>query len=99
MDKNSEATTNVKNAGKNKPVTIVASPKIVLNGEREKNDESESLLPSRRGGLSKKLANPRRKVQWNDKNGDKLVEVLEYQPSDVSDSDDEDSDSCICTIM
>ncbi|KAE9619200.1 hypothetical protein Lalb_Chr02g0150621 [Lupinus albus] len=41
----------------------------------------------------------RKKVQWNDKNGNKLVEVLEYEPSDVSDSENGVDDSCMCTIL
>ncbi|EXC24414.1 hypothetical protein L484_003722 [Morus notabilis] len=78
----------------------------LINGEREGGEEEEedsdcnSLLSPRRGGMSRKSDKIRRKVQWNDKNGNKLVEILEFEPSDVSDSDDdEDSDSCICTIM
>ncbi|KAL3648747.1 hypothetical protein CASFOL_005150 [Castilleja foliolosa] len=55
-------------------------------------DESQTLL-------SQKSEIPKKKVQWLDKNGDKLAEILEFQPSDVSDSDEDDSDSCICTIM
>ncbi|KAH7669755.1 ssDNA-binding transcriptional regulator domain-containing protein [Dioscorea alata] len=39
-----------------------------------------------------------RKVTWNDVNGNKLVEVLEFYPSDTSDSEDE-QDDCVCTIM
>ncbi|RZC87321.1 hypothetical protein C5167_041372 [Papaver somniferum] len=67
--------------------------------EDEKN-ESSSLLSPRKGGISKKRSKKtRRKVQWNDKDGDNLVEILEFQPSDSSDTDEEDSDSCICTIM
>ncbi|XP_057431230.1 uncharacterized protein LOC130724077 [Lotus japonicus] len=69
-----------------------------VNGEDD--SDSNSLLPPRRGGMSRNSDKTRLKVQWNDRNGNKLVEVLEYEPSDVSDSDDdEDSDSCICTIM
>lgn len=90
---------NVKNGSINKPLVSVESEKVELNGETEKDNETESLLPSRRGGLSKKSGKPRLKVQWNDKNGNKLAEVLEFQPSDDSDSDDEDSDSCACAIM
>ncbi|CAA2992611.1 Hypothetical predicted protein [Olea europaea subsp. europaea] len=78
---------------------IVESPKVILNEEIEGDDESRTLLPSKKGGLSKNKGKPRRKVQWLDKNGDKLAEVLEFQPSDMSDSDEEDSDSCICRIM
>ncbi|KAI3990814.1 hypothetical protein MKX01_011722 [Papaver californicum] len=67
--------------------------------ENEK-DESSSLLSPIKGGISKKRSKKiRRKVQWNDKDGNNLVEILEFQPSDSSDTDEEDSDSCICTIM
>ncbi|XP_050886292.1 uncharacterized protein LOC127091645 [Lathyrus oleraceus] len=69
-----------------------------VNGDDD--SDSHSLLPPRRGGMSRNSDKTRRKVQWNDKNGNKLAEVLEYEPSDVSDSEDDgDSDSCICTIM
>ncbi|KAI7744453.1 hypothetical protein M8C21_016584 [Ambrosia artemisiifolia] len=82
--------------------------KLIENGNQEKSgekvededDESKKLLLPNKGGLSKKSSrNKHRKVQWNDRNGYKLAEVLEYQPSDVSDSEDEDEDSCICNIM
>lgn len=73
--------------------------KLEDQADGEEDSESHSLLPPRRGGMSRKSDKIRRKVQWNDKNGNNLVEVLEFEPSDVSDSDDEDSDSCICTIM
>ncbi|KAJ0957961.1 putative light-harvesting complex-like protein OHP2 [Helianthus annuus] len=82
--------------------------KLIDNGNQEKggekvedeDDESKKLLLPNKGGLSKKKSgNKHRKVQWNDRNGYKLAEVLEYQPSDVSDSEDEDEDSCICNIM
>ncbi|KAL7177598.1 hypothetical protein ACSBR2_030872 [Camellia fascicularis] len=102
MDKNGKDCNNVKT----KPLVSVDSEKVEFNGERDKDNEAESLLPPRKGGLrkkggglSKKSGKPRRKVQWSDKIGNKLAEVLEFQPSDVSDSDDEDLDSCICTIM
>ncbi|KAK9137806.1 hypothetical protein Sjap_008400 [Stephania japonica] len=49
-----------------------------LNGVEE--EECSSLLSPRRGGMLEKPKRSRRKVQWNDKNGDKLVEVLEFQP-------------------
>lgn len=79
--------------------SVEALPNSVLNGGKDEDDESKALLPSRKGGLSKKIAKPKRKVQWNDTNGNKLTEVLEFEPSDASDSDDDDSDSCICRIM
>lgn len=71
-------------------------------GEGEDEDESATttlLLPPRRGGMAKTPKKKRGKVQWNDRTGNKLVEILEFQPSDASDSDDEDLDSCMCTIM
>lgn len=83
----------------NKPVASVDAEKIEDRANGEDDCDSHSLLPPRRGGLSRKSDKTRRKVQWNDRNGNKLVEVLEFVPSDDSDSDDEDSDSCICTVM
>ncbi|XP_073011682.1 uncharacterized protein [Typha latifolia] len=57
-------------------------------------EETNSLLPSAvNGGTQRKRQkNARRKVQWNDRNGNKLVEVVEFQPSDSSDSEDDSSD-------
>ncbi|ERN18952.1 hypothetical protein AMTR_s00067p00201450 [Amborella trichopoda] len=53
--------------------------------EREEDGELKSLLsPKRQGppekGLNRRL-NSNRKVQWNDFNGNKLVEVWEFEPS------------------
>ncbi|KAL1806403.1 hypothetical protein ACET3Z_029471 [Daucus carota] len=79
----------------------VESKTSLLDGDR-KEDEDETttlLVPPRRGGLSRKVEKSQRKVMWNDINGNKLAQVLEYQPSDASDSDDEESDSCLCRIM
>ncbi|XP_058209955.1 uncharacterized protein LOC131322600 [Rhododendron vialii] len=101
--KNGKECSNVKNCSESKPrVSVGDSEKVELNGEIHEDNETQSLLPPgppRRGGLSKKSGNPQRKVQWNDINGNKLAEVVIFQPSDVSDSDDEDSDSCMCAIM
>ncbi|KAL3507574.1 hypothetical protein ACH5RR_032956 [Cinchona calisaya] len=85
---------------KKENLTGVNTQNLALRGEKDECDESQLLLPSsNKGGLSKKSGKPRRKVQWNDKNGNKLAEVLEFQPSDASDSDDEESDACFCRIM
>ncbi|XP_019228296.1 PREDICTED: uncharacterized protein LOC109209480 [Nicotiana attenuata] len=71
-----------------------------VEASKDEDDETKALLlPCKKGGLSKDKGKPKRKVQWNDTNGNKLAEVLEFQPSDVSDSDDDESDSCICRIM
>ncbi|KAJ7979811.1 Acidic leucine-rich nuclear phosphoprotein 32-related protein 2 [Quillaja saponaria] len=83
----------------NEPLTSLDAQKVEGHANGEGDNDSNSLLPSRRGGMSKKSDKTRRKVQWNDRNGDKLAEVLEFDPSDVSDSDDDDTDTCICTIM
>ncbi|XP_073135099.1 uncharacterized protein [Henckelia pumila] len=77
----------------------LGSDNVILNGECDVDDDSQSLLPSKKGGLLKKSGKPKRKVQWLDRDGSKLAEILEFQPSDVSDSDEEDSDSCLCRIM
>lgn len=50
----------------------------LLNGDED--SDCNSLLPPRRGGMSRKSDKVRRKVQWNDKNGNKLAEVLEFEP-------------------
>ncbi|KAL6971243.1 hypothetical protein U1Q18_030924 [Sarracenia purpurea var. burkii] len=101
MEKNGKDCNNVKKSSKSKPLVSVESEKVELN-EGDEDNETKSLLPpptTPRGGLMKKSAKPRRKVQWNDRNGNKLAEVLEFQPSDVSESDDESTDSCICSIL
>lgn len=65
------------------------------NGDED--DGLRSLLSPLRVEKPKSVG---RKVQWNDMNGDKLVEILEFQPSEASDSEDEDdSDFCTCIIM
>uniref|UniRef100_A0A803Q4I1 Uncharacterized protein n=1 Tax=Cannabis sativa TaxID=3483 RepID=A0A803Q4I1_CANSA len=51
----------------------------LLNGVDDDSD-CNSLLPPRRGGMSRKSDKVRRKVQWNDRNGDKLAEVVEFEP-------------------
>ncbi|XP_068489744.1 uncharacterized protein [Phaseolus vulgaris] len=68
---------------KHKPVVVAStlgSEKVEdhVNGDDE--SDSNSLLPPRRGGMSRNSDKTRRKVQWNDRNGNKLAEVLEYEP-------------------
>ncbi|XWS53760.1 hypothetical protein CRYUN_Cryun10bG0027900 [Craigia yunnanensis] len=87
------------NGHKNKTLGTIDSPKVEDHTDGQDYSESNSLLPPKKGGMSRKPEKTRRKVQWNDKNGNKLAEILEFEPSDVSDSDDEDSDSCICNLM
>ncbi|KAJ1383931.1 hypothetical protein SESBI_42943 [Sesbania bispinosa] len=50
-----------------------------LHADKDNDNDSNSLLPLRRGGISLKLDKTYRKVQWNDTIGNKLVEVLEYE--------------------
>ncbi|XP_043703775.1 uncharacterized protein LOC122653882 [Telopea speciosissima] len=87
------------NGCKIKPSATVEPQRGEVAPDRKEDDELNPLLSPRKGCMSKKPKKSRRKVQWNDRNGNKLVEVLEFQPSDASDSDDEDADSCICSIM
>ncbi|XP_039154969.1 uncharacterized protein LOC120286661 [Eucalyptus grandis] len=82
-----------------KPVSDVDSGQDKGHGDVEEDSEVKSLLPPRRGGMIRSSEKTRRKVQWNDSNGNSLTEVLEFQPSEPSDSDDDDNDSCVCTIM
>ncbi|CAL9106335.1 unnamed protein product [Musa textilis] len=67
-----------------------------LSDDEEEDGETDSLLTSSsvNGGLAgKQQKGSRRKVRWNDSNGDKLVEVLEFEPSDSSDSEDDSSNN------
>ncbi|XAR48937.1 hypothetical protein NMG60_11031930 [Bertholletia excelsa] len=99
MDEKAINFNNAKNGSIMKSPVSVKSEKVELNGVAEEDNETVSLLATRKGGLSKKSEKRSLKVQWNDKDGNKLAEVLEFQPSDESDSDDEESDSCVCAIM
>ncbi|CAF1820796.1 BnaC04g11100D [Brassica napus] len=86
-----------------KDVVVVSlkssEPEDQISEEEEEESESQCLLPPRKGGMSRSTDKIKRTVQWNDIKGDNLAEVLVYEPSEVSDTDDDDSDSCICTIM
>jgi len=48
--------------------------------DKENDSESESLLLPRNGGIARGPPKVRRKVQWNDAHGNKLAEILEFQP-------------------
>ncbi|KAK4765898.1 hypothetical protein SAY87_007540 [Trapa incisa] len=88
----------VANGSKMKPLFGVDSEHVEGLVEGEENSEMKALLPPKGGIMSKNVEKTRRKVQWNDRNGNNLAEVLEFQPSDSSESDEE-KDSCICTVM
>ncbi|KAF5202275.1 Heterogeneous nuclear ribonucleoprotein [Thalictrum thalictroides] len=82
----------------NTTLSSLDPPKIdIVDKEEEEDEELKTLLSPPRGGMSKNPKKARQKVQWNDRTGNKLVEILEFQPSDASDTDDDDLDSCICT--
>ncbi|KAH9626447.1 hypothetical protein KSS87_004949 [Heliosperma pusillum] len=53
---------------------------LVSEEEEDDDDESKRLLPPINGGMSKELPKTKRKVQWNDINGNNLAEILEFQP-------------------
>jgi len=67
---------------KHKPVVAssLGSEKVEDHVNGDDDSDSNSLLPPRRGGMSRNCDKTRRKVQWNDRNGNKLAEVLEYEP-------------------
>lgn len=68
------------NGLKNKPLMNMDSPKVKGHADHSDCCELNFLLPPRRGGMSRNSEKVRRKVQWNDNNGNKLVEVLEFEP-------------------
>ncbi|CAM8896191.1 unnamed protein product [Rhodiola kirilowii] len=84
-------------------VSGMESPKTVLleASEEEQEDDMEtySLLAPLKGCMARSKEKRRLSVQWSDANGNKLAEVLEFQPSDASDSEEEESDACLCCIM
>ncbi|GFQ06505.1 hypothetical protein PHJA_002794500 [Phtheirospermum japonicum] len=86
-------------ASNNNGLNSLESPNLGMVDESDVDDESQALLSFEDGGLSEISEKPKRKVQWLDSSGDKLAQILEFQPSDVSDSEEEDSDSCICRLM
>ncbi|KAJ4722782.1 Acidic leucine-rich nuclear phosphoprotein 32-related protein 2 [Melia azedarach] len=69
------------NGGKKLPLVTRDSEKVDNEADAEEYSESKSLLPPRRGGMSRKSDKTPRNVQWKDKNGNKLAEVLEFEPS------------------
>lgn len=71
------------NGFKNQPLmTSIDSPKDEEDHDDNGEDYNEfkPLLPPRKGGMSRNSDKVRRKVQWNDNNGNKLAEVLEFEP-------------------
>ncbi|XP_074556900.1 uncharacterized protein LOC141812842 [Curcuma longa] len=65
----------------------------ISDSRKEEGDAKETtmlLMPATNGGISAiGEFRSRRKVQWNDRSsGNNLVEVLEFEPSDSSDFED-----------
>lgn len=85
--------------------TNMCEKNVVAESGGDAKDEIKALLLTSRGGVGVRSDDDgrksvMRKVQWNDEKGYKLVEVVEFEPSEASDSDSEDSfDSCICSVM
>ena len=63
----------------NKPLVSLDDQRVEGHENGGDDSETNSLL-QRRGGISRKSDKARRKVQWNDRNGNKLAEVLEFLP-------------------
>ncbi|KAI4342681.1 hypothetical protein MLD38_027274 [Melastoma candidum] len=57
-------------------------------------DETKALLPAGEKGMSRSCDKGTRKVQWNDSIGNDLAEVLEFMPSEPSEHEEDDSNSC-----
>ncbi|XP_074566672.1 uncharacterized protein LOC141823305 isoform X2 [Curcuma longa] len=64
----------------------------ISDSRKEEAEEGETtmlLVPAMNVGISANgEQGSRRKVQWNDRSGNNLVEVLEFEPSDSSDSEE-----------
>ncbi|KAH7691602.1 hypothetical protein IHE45_01G009900 [Dioscorea alata] len=94
--------THLENGDGYKPPALIDFKEEVHRKEEEEveDDEACSLLPPVMNGdmPEKRRKGSGRKVQWNDLNGNKLVEVLEFHQSDSSDSESEE-DTCICSVM
>ncbi|KAM7278326.1 hypothetical protein ACFE04_005460 [Oxalis oulophora] len=71
------------------------------NGARFSTESVNESLVETRNDIS--CYTEKRKVQWTDTCGSELVEIREFEPSEVDGSDDEmdngNEKSCLCTIM
>ncbi|PKA59424.1 hypothetical protein AXF42_Ash019578 [Apostasia shenzhenica] len=80
-----------RNCNGKKPSIVIDSKEGVDKGKDEDGKRNCFLSSAlKKGGMKGRRQRSRaKKVRWNDCNGDKLVEVMEFQPSDSSDSEDE----------
>uniref|UniRef100_A0A0A9FXA4 Uncharacterized protein n=1 Tax=Arundo donax TaxID=35708 RepID=A0A0A9FXA4_ARUDO len=105
MDRRILRSASFNGCGKNSPPSSPVAGSRAAATAGSKDDaaagERKVLLPRQlSGGMARKgHKGPKRRVQWKDRHGKKLTEVLEFQPSDSSDSDDEYLETCICSIM
>lgn len=84
------------------PITDLEPEEIEAGMNKVNDSEAQSLLGNIKGAKQeeeKDQPKRKRKVKWKDTNGNKLAEIVEFLPSDVSDSDEEEVDFCFCTIM
>ncbi|XP_057959987.1 uncharacterized protein LOC131152246 isoform X2 [Malania oleifera] len=87
------------NSRKVKPLASLDAQRVELQKEEEGDNESDALLPPRRDGMLRRSEKTPRKVQWNDKIGNKLVEVLEFQPRLHSISNPAENVYCMTAVM
>ncbi|XP_062216839.1 uncharacterized protein LOC133916952 [Phragmites australis] len=103
MDRRILRSASFNGCGKNPPPSspVAGSQEAAGSKDDAAAGERKALLPRQlSGGMARKgHKGPKRCVQWKDRHGKKLTEVLEFQPSDSSDSDDEYLDTCMCSIM
>ncbi|KAE8734982.1 Actin-related protein 2/3 complex subunit 2 [Hibiscus syriacus] len=87
------------NGHKNNSLSAIDSAEAEDHTDGEDCSESTVLLVPKRGGMSRKSDNTKRKVQWNDRNGNKLVEIIEFEPSlltEESFTEKPKKKSCVC---
>lgn len=88
MDRRTLRSASCNGSGKNPPPSSPAAvpPSASVAGAGSKDDadagERKALLPRQPpGGMARKARKPsNRRVQWKDRHGKKLTEVLEFQP-------------------
>ncbi|KAK9270159.1 hypothetical protein L1049_025735 [Liquidambar formosana] len=99
-DKGKDHTTGLDDDNNARNVSLKSSLKKTSNSTsvRSEDDNGHEALDSDMPGQME-----RRKVQWTDACGRELVEIKEFEPSEVGESDDEfdngNARSCSCAIM
>ncbi|KAK8980593.1 hypothetical protein V6N11_063193 [Hibiscus sabdariffa] len=75
-----DAVHNDRNGHKNETSGTIDSPKLEDHTDGDDYSDSNNLLPPRKGGISRKSEKTERKVQWNDRNGNNLAEIIVFEP-------------------